>query len=73
MPDLLRESEKHAPLGVVSVREVLALQFDRDRDLLVHSADRAIQVRSPSNLKAERASWNAHENIIWYFILMGTD
>lgn len=50
----------------VSIREVLALQFERTSDLLVHSADRSLQFRRLSSPDRVLSDFEAHDNIIWY-------
>jgi hypothetical protein len=52
--------------GTVSIREVLALQFERTSDLLVHSADRSLQFRRLSSPDRVLSDFEAHDNIIWY-------
>jgi hypothetical protein len=50
----------------VAIREVLALQFERKSDLLVHSADRSLQFRRLSSPDRILSDFEAHDNIIWY-------
>ena len=52
--------------STVPVREVLALQFERERDVLVHSADRQLQIRRLSDPTHVLSDVQAHSNIIWY-------
>ncbi len=50
----------------VAIREVLALQFERKSDLLVHSADRSLQFRRLSSPDRVLSDFEAHDSIIWY-------
>jgi hypothetical protein len=49
-----------------SVHEVLALQFERARDLLVYSADHSLQYRRLSKPSDVVSDFQAHSGIIWY-------
>lgn len=64
-PDEAICSNLAPPNGFVKVKNPLALQFDNELDLLIHSADGNIHIRSAKQFRNLKKTLNLHSSLIW--------